>query len=101
MYRACLVDVGVNVVIGIWIAPMPKLLGKSVGNNFQTAVVSICVMNCDPHRCSAERIGQLKVGVVGMPVCSHAAVSGFVEHLIENLDDGRAEQCLDRGDDFR
>ena len=61
------------------------MVGFSVaaGDYVKTSVFNVRVMNCNPHRGAAQRVGNLEVGVVLMPVCTDSHLGRFPKGLIQ------------------
>jgi hypothetical protein len=94
------IRVTTNVMVRHRIAAVLEYLIEYAGNHVHRAILAGGVVNGNPHRGALHGVGDFEIGVVLMPVGSHAVTTRLEKDLIEMQHDGITNQRGDRLDDL-
>ena len=80
-----------DVMIAVPVALVREEGVEGVGDHAHGSVGNRRIVDCDPHRGAAERLGDFEVGIVLVPRGAHSRLSGLQENLVQMKRDFRTD----------
>ena len=90
----------VDVMIAVGVPTMVVDFAVAAGYDVQGAVGDVGVVKGNPHANAFGGISDFEIRVVLVPVCANALFAGFEKDLVEVEHKGRADELLDKREDF-
>ena len=90
----------VDVVVAVGVPVVGVNFAVAVGYDVQCAVGDVGIVKGNPHANAFGGIADFEIRVVLVPVRANALFAGFEKDLVEVEYKGRADELLDKGEDF-
>ena len=90
----------VYVMVAVGVSVVGVIFAVAAGYDVQCAVGNVGIVKGNPHANAFGGIADFEIGVVLVPVCANALFAGFEKDLVEVEYKGRADELLDKREDF-
>ena len=89
-----------DMVVAVGVAVVREFFPMTAWYNVQSAVLDGGIVKCDPHAHAFGGVTYFEVGIVLVPVGTHALFAGFEKDLVQVEDKGIANELFNRCHDF-